>query len=151
MVVSPPARSLLVCVQCLLYSFSLILPLQTAPSPDRLCSSGLLWSGPNPVPVPAQSLFCCWVLVGAGGGLLFSFCLRCPDINGAALFIKKESESCLKDRNEKNVSAENRLIYSNKARTHPEVQRVNGSSSCTMCYFLSVNEVKRGYCGWPLL
>lgn len=60
MVVSPPARSLLVCVQCLLYSFLFfILPFRTAPSPGRLCTSGLIWSGPNPVLVSVQSLICC--------------------------------------------------------------------------------------------
>lgn len=84
MVVSPRlARCSCVCnVSSLL--FSLILPpFQTAPSPDRLCSSGLTWSGSkNPALVPVQNLFCCWVLVGAGGSRLFSLCLRCPDRNG---------------------------------------------------------------------
>uniref|UniRef100_A0A3Q1JET9 Calcium-transporting ATPase n=1 Tax=Anabas testudineus TaxID=64144 RepID=A0A3Q1JET9_ANATE len=43
-------------------------------------------TSPTPgISVPAQSLFCCGVLVGAGGGSLFSFCLRCPDRCGVEL------------------------------------------------------------------
>lgn len=71
--------------------FSLFSPFWTAPSPDQLFTSGLSWSGPNPVLVLVQSLICCSVLVSTGGDLLFSLCLRCPDRNGAGLFMKKMS------------------------------------------------------------
>ncbi|KAF3696477.1 Plasma membrane calcium-transporting ATPase 3 [Channa argus] len=54
------------------------------PSPDRLCPSAVIRSGPNPVPVPVQSLFGCCVSVGAGGVSLFSFCPRCPGRHAAA-------------------------------------------------------------------
>lgn len=61
----PPARSLLVlCAMCPLF-FALILPFKQHPILPRLCSSGIVWSGPNPLLVPGQRLFL--LFVSAGG------------------------------------------------------------------------------------
>lgn len=145
-----PSVSLAACV-CAIFSsilFSLFSLFEQHPVLTSCLLLACIWSGPNPVLVSVQSLICCSVLVSTGGGSLFSLCLRCPDRNGAGLFIKAGNESCLKT---KSKSWKKLGSLQQKASRHLKVQRANGSSSCTLCYFLSVNEVKRGYCDWSLL
>lgn len=142
----PPSGSLAarVCAMSPLF-FSLILPFKQHPSPDRLCIV-LVWSGL--VQIQSQSrqsrvffVVECWSVTG---GQLACF-LSVPEVSWQKRS-STQSDSCLK---EGNWSNQKKNIHSNKARMHPTVQRANGSSSCTVCYFLFVTEVKRGYCGWP--
>ena len=116
------------CVQCLLCSFLLILPLKQ--HPVLTGCAVLVWSGLVQIQPWSQARVCfwCWVLVSAGGSWLFSLCVRCPDRNVG--FRNGEKDSCVKEQKEEVLSC-NCLTR----QGFPKVQGVNGSSSCTLVFF----------------